>query len=342
MSFLKTEIIASALRIVEDAEKKRPVEDLFVELKSEWCDLSNVDALRGWARQLAGQANAARGESVLWIIGVKQRHGVYGDGAQDIELSDFIAQLRSCFSGEMPSVTDVAVPLGDGRRIMALHFATGSPPYVVKDEPRKKDSKLEVPWRDSTGTRSATRNELIQMLEPLTRTPEIDLLEGNVHLRYNQHERNFLLKVEVRIFVAAGAGESVTLPTHRASAFLAWNNSDFEYELVTKKFFMIGREPKNTVSISDDVAVIHYPSTVAFEAFCYSSSNDIPVDSNPVVRIEFLTLPAAVPIRLEFTPERESVKPGSGEGMPSIVEAKFTTRRSSAQPSAVRFRGRQR
>ena len=57
-----------ALRILERVEKHQPIEDTWVELKAEW----PVETAKT-ARQLAGHANAARGEPVLWLIGVDEK-----------------------------------------------------------------------------------------------------------------------------------------------------------------------------------------------------------------------------------------------------------------------------
>ena len=63
------EIEAWALGIIDRVIQKQPIEDDRVELKAEW-----PDALKA-ARRIAGHANAARGEPILWLIGVDEKAG---------------------------------------------------------------------------------------------------------------------------------------------------------------------------------------------------------------------------------------------------------------------------
>ena len=53
-----------ALRIIEQVESGQPNEDYRVELKAQWPDTREA------ARRIAGHANAAHGEPILWLIGV--------------------------------------------------------------------------------------------------------------------------------------------------------------------------------------------------------------------------------------------------------------------------------
>ena len=59
-----TQIESWALRIIDIVKKGQPNEDFLVELKRDWIDKDKA------ARRIAGHANAARGENILWLIGV--------------------------------------------------------------------------------------------------------------------------------------------------------------------------------------------------------------------------------------------------------------------------------
>jgi hypothetical protein len=66
-----TEIDAWALRVIDQVVSGKPNEDSRVELKADWpIDYSKA------ARRIAGHANAARGDPILWLIGVDQATGV--------------------------------------------------------------------------------------------------------------------------------------------------------------------------------------------------------------------------------------------------------------------------
>ena len=53
-----------AYRVVEGVAKKTVIEDDLVEFKSTWIEPYKA------ARRIAAQANAARGEDFLWLIGI--------------------------------------------------------------------------------------------------------------------------------------------------------------------------------------------------------------------------------------------------------------------------------
>ena len=59
-----------ALRVLERVGNRQSVEDSKVELKAKWPDPVKA------ARRIAGHANAARGESILWLIGADEKQGV--------------------------------------------------------------------------------------------------------------------------------------------------------------------------------------------------------------------------------------------------------------------------
>lgn len=57
-----------ALRVIDCVKNGQPNEDFLVELKTEWIDTKKA------ARIIAGHANAARGENILWLIGVNEKN----------------------------------------------------------------------------------------------------------------------------------------------------------------------------------------------------------------------------------------------------------------------------
>ena len=60
--------------VVDRVLRNQKNEDDRIELKGVWPEPSG----RRTARQLAGHANAARGERVLWIVGLSEEHGLIG------------------------------------------------------------------------------------------------------------------------------------------------------------------------------------------------------------------------------------------------------------------------
>src|SRR5262249_7998798 len=145
-----------ALKVINRVQLKQPHEDSLVELKREWIPPSKA------ARRIAGHANAARGEPILWLIGVDEKQGVQGATIQD--LADWWRQVQLEFNGVTPEMKDVNISW-NGHAVVALQFETERAPFVVRNPAHGKSAgepiELEVPWRDGTRTRSANRNELM-------------------------------------------------------------------------------------------------------------------------------------------------------------------------------------
>src|SRR5690242_6350206 len=93
------QIEAWALRVIDQLAARHPHEDAHVELKAAWLEPQKV------ARQIAAHANAARGEPILWLIGVDEKTGVVG--AEQKNLADWFSALRGQFDGVAPELTDV-------------------------------------------------------------------------------------------------------------------------------------------------------------------------------------------------------------------------------------------
>jgi hypothetical protein len=167
------EIEAWALRVIDAVKRGERVEDHRVELKAKW-----TDPVRA-ARQLAGHANSAAGDRLLWLIGVDEASGVVG--AAPVELANWYPKVEACFAGGAPTIQDVNV-VTDAKTIVALLFETDRAPFVVRNpefgKPSAGNVELEVPWREASRTRSARREDLIRILAPLTRIPDVEVIRA--------------------------------------------------------------------------------------------------------------------------------------------------------------------
>ncbi|HEV3146901.1 MAG TPA: ATP-binding protein, partial [Gemmataceae bacterium] len=158
-------------RVIEALRKGAPVEDSRVELKAQWPDPKKA------ARQIGGHANAAHGEPVLWLIGVDEKGSIVG--ADREEMSKWWPQVESQFDGLAPRIVDLNIPV-DGVTVVALKIESDRAPFVVNNPAANMDK--EVPWREGTRVRSARRADLIRLLEPVEKLPEIDLLWAKYEL----------------------------------------------------------------------------------------------------------------------------------------------------------------
>lgn len=156
------------LRIIDCVNAKQPHEDSRVELKREWPQ-DHWKAARG----IAGHANAARGESILWLIGVDENMGVLGVDHE--ELANWYPAIKANFDELAPALTDLNVPVGD-KTVVALLLETDRSPFVIKSCDGGTIHR-EVPWREGTSLRSANRSDLIKLLAPLDLLPEVEVLD---------------------------------------------------------------------------------------------------------------------------------------------------------------------
>ena len=155
------EIEIWALRVIKQAQSTQPSEDKLTELKREW----PTDHYKA-ARRIAGHANAAGGEPILWLIGVDQQTGAV-IGASHQEFSKWLAVIGSHFEGLVPRCPDLNITVNSGLTVVALVFDSMQAPYVVRNQEfgiSKSPISYEVPFRKGTSVVSANRSDLLLIL----------------------------------------------------------------------------------------------------------------------------------------------------------------------------------
>ncbi len=120
---------ARVLGLVDLVLEGGRIEDDLVECKGQWPEPQN----RRSARQLAGAANKARGEPILWIIGLDEgAHRLTEVGSVDV--ADWWPAMSSRFDPPAPELElHIVVPVSEGKAVTALRFLTDRSPYVIKD-----------------------------------------------------------------------------------------------------------------------------------------------------------------------------------------------------------------
>jgi hypothetical protein len=208
------EIEGWAWRVIGRVREGRPSEDFRVELKSEWPPAQKA------ARRIAGHANAARGEPILWLIGVDEDEGV--KGVANFEVSDWYAQVKAQFDGGVaPQLTSLNIHVEDGV-VVALLFSTDRPPYVVKNgafgSPGGGPVTLETPWREGNATRTAGRTELLNILTPLQVLPACEIRSGLLIARPGSGRDAWKWTLILEIYMTPSDGARTTIPFHRCEA----------------------------------------------------------------------------------------------------------------------------
>jgi hypothetical protein len=179
---LSQHIEGRVLDLVQRVVNGARVEDSRVECKAVWPEA------RRTARQLAGHANMARGEPILWIIGVDE-DGHQVTGASDVELADWWAQVVAALDqGIAPGLTPLVVPVSADRSVVALYMTTERAPYIVKRQSEQGPFEREVPWRDGNRTRSAHRHELLRLLVAATSPPDVTVVRLELRALHREPE----------------------------------------------------------------------------------------------------------------------------------------------------------
>lgn len=214
------------------------IEDDLVEAKSQWPTPDK-------AKQLAGMANAAHGQTLTWIVGLHEgRHEVVS--FDDVELADWWPQVQSQFAHDVtPDISTLTVHTGYGK-VVCVRFETDRAPYLVKNS-EGGWAKAAVPWRAGTGTRTATRAELLSLLSEATRVPTLELVEPSVFLTLSPTTRGIPMpKVDYEapseysimlrggLFIDAEPGKQVVLPKHKWMVALRANGKEvYHFEEVS-------------------------------------------------------------------------------------------------------------
>jgi hypothetical protein len=212
------------------------VEDTTIELKSQWPETSAA------ARRLAGAANAARGESVLWIVGIDEGTSAIV-GADENELTNWLSSVKKHFEGGVAPhlALSVAVPI-DGKNVVALWFDTDQSPYLVNNPSYGISGggpvQYEVPWREGTGVRTAKRADLLRLLLKAAKLPRIEIRYAQmVHSHHADHKERWQLTVQ--FFAVPQNDDAVTFPAHLWSAefYHVYTNTMIPLEMRTIEFF---------------------------------------------------------------------------------------------------------
>jgi hypothetical protein len=198
LAMRRQEIEVWALKVLERLDRGHSDEDQHVEFKRQWAGIKS--------RQLAGAANTARGEPLLYLIGIDPlTHEVVG--ADMTEKANLWPGIVKVFDGSIaPDAHDVELEW-KGKRVCAIQFDTDRAPYVVREGDRN-----EVPWRELTRTRSAGRNELLLLLSETTRLPTVEVLSARIVVVTPPAH----CRLEVEVYVAPMNRDRVVIPYHDA------------------------------------------------------------------------------------------------------------------------------
>src|SRR5260370_23271421 len=209
------EVEAWALQVLQQIVANPKFESSLVEFKREWIDPQQA------ARRLAAHANSARGNAILWLVGVDKSSGVTGAASND--LAKWWPQVKAEFDHVAPDLTDVVVDW-EGKAVVALVFATELAPFVVKNpkfgQPGGGPVRWEVPWRQGTAVDSASRSHLLLLLAPTARLPQFEILEAQLAIVRSSSPRGSTADwdLSMLIYVTPSYTERLAIAAHRVAA----------------------------------------------------------------------------------------------------------------------------
>jgi hypothetical protein len=223
MPLRRIEIEARALQAVEAVLAGGRVEDDLIECKADWPDESKV-------RQLAAHANAARGDPIIWLIGVDEKtHQV--TKPRDVDQADWWAVMSKRFDEVFPELLHVVVHIDDGKTVAALAFTTDQSPYVITRGAELGRVEREVPIRVATGTRSAHRHELLRMLAPVVAVPQAFPINVSVSTSVHDWHESSPLMLSATVFFEHSGAAPVMLPVHQMFARVDFDTRHFASDL---------------------------------------------------------------------------------------------------------------
>lgn len=207
----KQQVDARVQAAIESLQAGRGVEDdAGIEFKGDWPDPAKN------ARQLAGAANALRGEPLLLVVGVHDSTGEI-TVPKRTEPQEWYSKVRKPFDQIPPELLWVqTVFVGErAESVQVLVFSTDEYPYVINS-----DNRREVPLRIGTATESAHRNQLVRMLDPLARTPAASITAAEVRAQWSsgdsprdkQPYATLSLALKAGVFLGHLGDQPLTLP----------------------------------------------------------------------------------------------------------------------------------
>jgi hypothetical protein len=235
------------------------------------------------ARRIAAHANAARGENILWVIGIDEKARTV-PGALWMDLASWWPQVQACFDGVSPRLfADVNVPC-EGVTIVALCFETDRAPFVVKNSEGGK-IQFEVPWREGTMTRSARREDLMRILLPAVRKPIIEILgmklqQTNAELPKEGMQLCGLLEIDC--FFEISDERDIFIPFHRCSGTIQIDGGQ-RIQLVN---FVIHPQSRETTTMAASASQIHVRGPGRIEISAYIRPRDLHFEPNVVYPVE--------------------------------------------------------
>ncbi len=124
--------------------------------------------------------------------------------------------MKAEFDELAPEPVSLNIPV-DGVMIVALYFETDRAPFVVKN-PTGGTVQREVPWREATSIKSATRSQLIKLLTPIQKLPAVEVVACLFQLsswRAQGGKEYLSFNAALALFLTQPTNQETVFPSHR-------------------------------------------------------------------------------------------------------------------------------
>ena len=293
------ELEARVLEILDRVERGIPLEDSRDECKTTWPASDEKTA-----RQLAGHANAARGDLILWMFGVDEK-GRRVPGVSNSEFSNWYSSLRKHFEEAWAPDPELNINVPwKGVVVVAVLFETNRAPYVVKN-PQPGQIQFEVPWREGNSTQTARRRDLLRLLVPMQKMPELELISASLDAwkRMEGQIGDWTIRFELALslYILTRDSTRISIPGHRSTLSI-----DFVNPTVKVYHRKVG------FSGSGDQLVVDAPTY--FGCHCGLSTGDVVISegsiANILLRLRLAELERDVDVKatLNWAPDRDEYR----------------------------------
>lgn len=224
------------------------------------------------ARQLAGQANAAHGDTIIWVFGIDEKTGPVG--IEPFETGELMNQLQERFASPMPDLDQCVVTQIGELRLQAMSFLTDRAPYVVKNPlfgTKGVSIEREVPWRAGDVTRTASRDQLLRLLASAVSRPTIYFREATVKRYFATNTMGEAVqerwRATIEMFIVPPRNETLVFPTSLVRCALEGNTLGriylYDYRFGTSAY-RDGAAPP--ISVSDTEIIVRDAGSVTMLA----------------------------------------------------------------------------
>jgi len=287
-----------AQKVISCAKGGRPIEDSYVEVKSELPkDFEHA------ARQLAGHANAASGEDILWLIGIREDGTLVG--AKKEELAKWYPRVHKRFDGPHPRLLKMLNVSCGVKTLVAMLFSTADSPYLVN----KADGGREVPWREGNFSRHCTRAELVSLLSDAVILPQADFLSGRLFAQEYGLKRELSYKFHFtgEFYLKPRTSKALTIPIHDCEI---WFKSE---GFVKRTKFSEIKAALGDSQPDPHQIVVKKPGTLRLEAYVkisrrrmlFGGDSDVEIVLRPVNCSRPLVLTCSLPFETRRSAEYE-------------------------------------